>query len=235
MVDNKQNKKKEKQLEAISEKIKKSRLSFSDIVIPLASLTILVLLGVFVFVPMINSAIKFQNEYQDIQEKEKILSKLETQLSDIDDDKMQADLLNAKKVIPKTLKVSSFIYYIDNLAYAKGLSSKEISAGDVKFSSNTEEKNGNYILGVSGPLSYTGSLSAILSFLDELYNASPYVMSVKNIKLKMSGSDWKADLDVTGYYVPTNIDNVDLYLPFSPYTNAENIVEIFSKKAAQLE
>ena len=178
---------------------------------------------------------KFQNEYNDIQEKEKILSKLETQLSNIDDDKMQADLLNAKKVIPKTLKVSSFIYYIDNLAYSKGLSSKEISAGDVKFSSNVEEKKGNYILGVSGPLSYTGSLSAILSFLDELYNASPYVMSVKNIKIKTSGNDWKADLDVTGYYVPANIDNVDLYLPFSPYTSSENIIEIFSKKASKLE
>ena len=226
---------KEKQLAAISEKIKNSRLKFSDVIIPLASLTILALLSIFVFIPMIKSAIGFQSEYKSIQESKSTLASLENQLDALDDTQLQTDLLNSKKVIPKTLKVSSFIYYIDSLAYTKGLSSKEISAGDVKFSSDSDDKTGHYILGVSGPLSYSGSLNAVLEFLDDLYSASPYVMSVKNIELKSSKENWTVDLNITGYYVPVNIDEVNLYLPFVSYTKYENIVEIFENKASKLE
>ena len=183
-------------------RIRNSKLKFSDVIIPIASGVILVLLSVFVFVPMIQSAIQFQNEYKDIQDDMETLESLENKLGALDDTQLQTDLLNAKKVIPKTLKVSSFIYYIDNLAYSKGLSSKEISAGDVKFSSDdSDDQKSHYILGVSGPLSYSGSLNAILDFLDDLYGASPYVMSIKNIELKSSGDTWTADLNITGYYV----------------------------------
>ena len=232
-VAEKQNK--EKQLAVISDKIKNSRIKFSDIIIPLSSITILALLSIFVFVPMIKSAISFQNEYKEIQESKEMLTILEKQLNDLDDTQLQTDLLNSKKVIPKTLKVSSFIYYIDNLAYSTGLSSTEISAGDVKFASDADEKQGNYILGVSGPLSYSGSLNAILGFLDDLYSASPYVLSVKNIELRSSGEKWMVDLNVTGYYVPINIDAINLYQPFSPYTKYENILTIFKTKASQLD
>ena len=43
-----------KEIEAISEKIKASRLGINDIIIPLASGIILIMLALFVFVPMVN-------------------------------------------------------------------------------------------------------------------------------------------------------------------------------------
>jgi hypothetical protein len=226
---------KSKEIEAISEKIKNSRLKFADIVVPAISLIILALLGIFVFFPMVKSAIDFRAEYQDIQVKKEKLVALENDLNQLDDVKISEDLINSKLVIPKSLKVSSFIYYIDNLAYEKGLSSNEISAGDIKIASGDEAKKGEFISGVSGPLAYSGTLDNILGFLDDLYNASPYIISAENIELNSSSSSWKVTLNVTGYYVPLNIDEFDMYATFTPYTNYSNIVDIFELKASQLD
>lgn len=230
-----QKERKSKEIAVISAKVKNSRLKFSDIIVPLISLIILILLSIFVFVPMVKAAIDFRLEYIAIEAKKESLGVLDTQLRQLDDGQVAIDLINAKRVIPKSLKVSSFIYYIDGLAYEKGLESKEISAGDVKIVSSDEQKRGEFILGVSGPLSYSGNLNAVLSFLDDLYSASPYVISAENIVLKASGLDWKVTLNVTGYYVPENIEEFDLYKKLVPYTGYGNIVDIFELKATQLD
>lgn len=224
-----------KEIDAISDKIKKSRLKISDIIIPILVVVILVILGAFVFVPMIKAAISSQNEYSTILSKEKQLKALETSLNKMDEATLQVDLINAKKVIPNTLKVSSFVYYIDTLASSKSLSSKQISAGDIKISAEGETNKGKYILGVSGPLEYTGSFDNVLSFLNSLYAASPYIISIENIDLESSGGLWKVNLNVTGYYVPESTTNANLYSTFTPYTQYADIVKIFETKASQLD
>jgi hypothetical protein len=226
---------KEKEVEAISSKIKNSRLKFADVLVPLISAIILILLSLFVFFPMVKAAIDFRTEYKVIENKKEALAELGAELNKLDDAQVGIDLVNSKRVIPKSLKVSSFIYYIDGLAYDKGLSSNEISAGDIKISTGNEEKKGEFILGVSGPLAYSGSLDSLLSFLDDLYSASPYVISAENIELNSTIDSWKVTLNVTGYYVPQNIDEFDLYTAFTPYTNYENIIEIFELKANKLD
>lgn len=225
-----------KEIEAISERVKKTRLKFSDILIPVLVAVILILLGVFVFVPMIKTAINSQTEYAEVLTKEKQLKSLQQTLSNIDEATMQTDLINAKKVIPNSLKVSSFVYYIDNLATQKSLKASELSAGDVKINLEGQTSEGSYILGVSGPLAYSGSYSNIESFLNSLYSASPYIISIENIDLEgAANTDWKVTLNVTGYYVPESTTTVNLYSNFVAYTKYADIVKIFGTKAAQLD
>lgn len=224
-----------KEIEAISEKMNKTKLKISDIIIPIMVLGVLALLGVFVFVPMIKSAMSFQSEHTEVVAKEKKLKDLENVLNGIDEGTLQIDLVNARKVIPNTLKVSSFMYYIDNLASQKNLDSSEISAGDIKINAEGETSEGNYILGVSGPLQYQGKLNNVLSFLDSLYSASPYILTIENLKLEAYDTGvWKVSFSVTGYYVPESKTTVDLYSEFEPYTNYPEIVSIFENKSSQL-
>lgn len=224
-----------KEIEAISEKMKKTKLKISDVIIPILVLSVLGLLGVFVFVPMIKSAMSFQAEHSEVVSKEEKLKKLEDVLSAMDEGTLQIDLVNAKKVIPNTLKVSSFMYYIDNLASEKNLDSSEISAGDIKINAEGETSEGNYILGVSGPLQYQGKLSNVLSFLDSLYSASPYILTIENLKLESYDTGvWKVSFSVTGYYVPESSATVDLYTDFESYTQYPDVVAIFENKASQL-
>lgn len=230
------NTKTKKEIEAISEKMNKTKLKISDIIIPLLVVGILILLGVFVFVPMVKAAMSFRAEHASVVEKEKQLKDLEAVLNEMDEGIMQIELVNAKKVIPNTLKVSSFMYYIDSLASKNNLSSSEISAGDIKINAEGETTEGNYILGVSGPLEYQGRRSNILSFLDSLYSASPYILTMENLKLEAYETGiWKVSFSVTGYYVPESSTTVDLYSDFKPYTNYPDIVSVFESKAAQLD
>lgn len=223
-----------KEIEAVSEKIQKTRLKFTDILVPILAVIVLIMLGIFVFIPMIKGALAVKSEYRDIKGKEKQLEQLEIALNNLDETALQADLVNAKDVIPKTLKVSSFIFYIDNLAFEKNLSSEKISAGDIKIGGG-DKKETKYILGVSGPLAYSGNLENVLSFLESLYSASPYIISVENISLSESSKEWKVELNVTGYYVPENIEEFNLYSNFVPYTTDADVVKIFESKAAKLD
>lgn len=225
-----------KEIEAISEKLNKTKLKVSDVIIPILVLGVLALLAVFVFVPMIKSAMSFQAEHAEVLAKEDKLKALENILNDMDEGTLQIDLVNAKKVIPNTLKVSSFMYYIDNLASQKNLDSSEISAGDIKINAEGETSEGNYILGVSGPLQYQGKLSNVLSFLDSLHSASPYILTIENLKLESYDTGvWKVSFSVTGYYVPESTTTVNLYSDFDPYMNYPDIVSIFENKASQLD
>ena len=224
-----------KEIDAVSDRMKKTKLKISDIIIPILVVVVLVILGVFVFVPMIKKAISFQAEHATIVQKEKQLSESEKTLNAMDEGILQSDLINAQKVIPNTLKVSSFMYYIDNLASEKGLSSSEISAGDIKINTKGETSEGNYILGVSGPLAYEGSLNNALDFLNSLYSASPYIITIENLDLEAFNSVWKISLSVTGYYVPVSASSADVYSTFTPYSKFTDIVKIFETKASQLD
>jgi len=224
-----------KEVDAISERVKKTKLKVTDIIIPILVVVVLIILGVFVFVPMIQKAISFQVEHKTIVDKEAQLNTLEKTLNSMDEGILQSDLINAQKVIPNTLKVSSFMYYIDNLASQKGLTSSEISAGDIKINTKGETSDGNYILGVSGPLAYEGTLTNALSFLDSLYSVSPYIITIENLDLEAFNNVWQISLSVTGYYVPVSASSADIYSKFTSYTKFANIVKIFETKASQLD
>lgn len=212
-----------KEIDAISEKIKKSRLQPSDLIIPLSIGGLLILLTVAVFIPMISSALGYQRELKEIEEKSNTLHTLEAELNKIDEVQIAEDVLTAKKVIPKVLKVSDFIYYVDYLAREKGLSEKELSAGDT----GTEESSN-----VSGPIEYSGSFDTVISFVQEVQTSSPYLINLKNVELTKSVDDiWNISLQVSGYYISEGNAEVNLYLPFKPYISYTKELDIFKAKA----
>jgi hypothetical protein len=230
-------KKTERELEAISDKVKASKLKIQDIIIPLSVGLILVLLALFVFIPMVRSAMEFRSEYAEIKEREDQLKVLEDTLKKIDEETLQVDLSNAKEIIPRNLRVSTFVYYIDVLAAEKSLTSRSLSAADTQVTvrqAGQKREDGRTYLGVSSPLTYSGSLDDILSFLDTLYSASPYIISIHNVSLRGTEQDWRVTMSVRGYYVPESEFKVDIYAPFELYTKHESILEVFRQKREQL-
>jgi len=227
------------EIEGISEKIKASKLSLKDFVVPFSVFLILILLLVFLFVPMIKTALSYREEYKQVKEKQERLEELEEELRAIDGTTLQEDLVSSKQVIPQSLRVSSFMFYIDNLAKEKNLYAQSLSAGDSQRSAVNKEEDGGEArtyYGVSSPLSYEGTLEDILSFLDSLYEASPYVISAEGVSLRSSSEDtWRVTLRVTGYYVSEITVAEDPFSSFQSYTDYQDIVEIFREKAAQLQ
>ena len=215
----------------INQRLKKATLKIGDIIIPALVLVVLVILSVFIFIPMIESTMEFRSQSKDINDKMDTLQNVEQSLNTIDDTSLQADLIVAKKVIPETLKVSDFVYYINSAASQNSLTADSLTAGDVKIISGENE----YTYGVNGPLSYTGTFENILSFLDELQTASPYIISVEGISLReASDGGWTLSITVTGYYIPASTQALNLYEPFILYTKYEDIVSALRDKASKL-
>lgn len=234
---NAQEKRKKEEAEAISAKIKKTKFTISDLIIPISVTVVLVGLAIFVFFPMINKALEYITERKEVESSIETLDKLEGSLIALDDSVLREDLLTAKRVIPKTLTVSDFVYYVDTLAKEKNLQSRELSAGDVSVRQNTKDDSGTNSFGVSGPLSYTGDREKIMEFLDEIQVYSPYLIVAQNIELSKNaiGNDvWEVSLSVTGYYIPESNTTVDFYMPFSSYTKFSDVMTILKAKAEKL-
>jgi hypothetical protein len=223
-----------KDLEGLSQRAKKSRLKLTDLIIPISSFVILLLLSIFLFIPMISTANEYRIELKETNDKISQLDELEVSLNEIDDTQLISDLLIAKKIIPKILQVSDFVYYIDNLANSKNLTTSEISAGDISLGGDTTKVRQS--LAVSGPLSYTGTYSNVLSFLDEIQAYSPYLVTLKNISLSnRTTGKWLVEFELTGYYIPEQDKDPDLYVPFSQYTKFSDIIDIFSVRVERLD
>ncbi len=224
-----------KNLESISKKVKETRLKVKDLIVPIVVAFILILLAVFFFVPMITKAQEYRAELKQVEEKQKQLDNLIASVNKISDDQLQYDLIEVKSVIPRTLKVSSFLYYIDELAKQKNLEADSVSAGDITLGGGAEETDRTGYKGVNGPLAYTGSLENVLSFLDSFYTSSPYIVSPTNITLERSQSSWEVNLNLTGFYITEDEMPVfNAYKPFKAYSEFPEIIEILQDKARRL-
>lgn len=227
-----------KEIEVTSEKIKSSKLKVQDLLIPIIIGIILVFITIFVFIPMISTAFDLRKELKDIKSKQEQMTTMKNTLSQMNEKVLEEDLRDVKNVIPRTLRVSSFIYYIDELAKNKNLTSETISAGDIKLRDQAEEKakETSQYKGVNGPLAYSGILEDVLSFLDSFYTSSPYIVSPENIKLQGNSSDdtWKVTLSLTGYYISEEDTKVDIYRPFRLYTGFSDVLALLKNKAKRL-
>lgn len=231
------NQKTSRKQEGLSNRIKNTKLKIKDLVIPIVVGIILVFITIFVFIPMLKTAFEYRNELKSIKSKQEQLTKLKTTVESISEETMSEDLIEVKTVIPRTLKVSSFLYYIDELARIKNLTSDSISASDVNIagSKQEEEEEANSYKGVNGPLAYKGTLEDVLSFLDNLYLSSPYIVSPRNIEMKMSADVWEVELSLTGYYISEEQDViVNIYRPVKVYTEFPEVMEILKDKAKKL-
>ena len=223
--------------EGISEKIKNTRLKIKDLIIPIIVSMILLFISIFVFIPMLKEAFNYRTELKEIKSKQEQLIKLKQSIESISEDQLNDDLIEVKSVIPRTLKVASFLYYIDELARLKNLTSDKISASDVNIGivDKNKQQDSNQYKGVNGPLAYRGSLENILNFLDNFYYSSPYIVSPQNISLAKSAELWEVELSLTGYYVSEEENLVvNIYKPFKPYTDFADVMEILKEKSKKL-
>lgn len=224
------------ELQAIQSTVKKFK--FGDLIIPLLSIFMLLLLTFFVYIPMISSGVKFRDENRGVQEKITKLEKLNSDLDSLDISLLQTDLANSRTVIPFSLQVSNFLSYLNDSAIENGLEVKNIVTSDIAINATGTGKGLDTVMkGVSGPVKYIGSFNAILRFLGELQNSSPYLISADQIKIsKAQDSLWEISLSVTGFYLNQSaLPKVNLYENFQPYSQNSDILKIFSDKANKLQ
>ncbi|MGI6423513.1 MAG: hypothetical protein ACOX0X_02785 [Candidatus Dojkabacteria bacterium] len=216
---------------AISEKIKGSKIKFTDLLIPIIVFIVLIFLSVFVFVPMINSALDYQKGIKESNKRIDQMVELNQKLNTLDDTQLSEDVILAKSIIPKVLKVSDFIFYIDTLAREKSLEIREFSAGDMG-GKVAQDVSG---AGVSGPISYQGEYTNVVSFLDEIQDISPYIIRLQNVEVAaLSTGMWSISLNISGYYMADRTGTLDIYKPFKAYTEYDTVLEVFREKSENL-
>ena len=223
LVTSQTEKKKKAELQKVVEKRGSKKLTISDLIIPIASSIVLIILCFAVFIPMVRSAFEYMDEMKEIDQKIEQLEKLSKQLDQLDENQLSDDVLTSRTVVPNTLLVSDLVYYIDNLAKSLNLQISKLSSADSLNS-------------VSGPLGYEGEYSNVIDFLDKAQNVSPYMIRLENVKLsrknKNDGKDnWSIDMIVSGYYISDSEEEPSIYSNFKPYTEHSDILEIFREKA----
>ena len=223
LVTSQTEKKKKAELQKVVEKRGSKKLTISDLIIPIASSIVLIILCFVVFIPMVKSALEYMDEIKEIDQKIEQLDKLNKQLDQLDESQLSDDVLTSRTVVPNTLLVSDLVYYIDNLAKSLNLQISKLSSADSLNS-------------VSGPLGYEGEYTNVTDFLDKAQNVSPYMIRLENVKLsrknKNDGKDnWSIDMIVSGYYISDSEEEPSIYSNFKPYTEHSDILEIFREKA----
>lgn len=226
----------------------------SDLIIPGASVLILLILTLFVYIPSITEANKMREEIKGIKQNQDILqANLEAIQPLIDDQtQLQIDLRKTKRIIPQKLEVGDFSYYVDRLARESGLEFVEISTsnsskstGDEKIVENASVES--YVSGVSGPIVYKGTYTQIVEFLDLLQRESPYIIEARKLEMdttqveeedtNRSDDIWEVELSLMGYYIETEseLSLAQMYTPIVPYTKFPQYLEIFESKASILD
>ena len=223
LVTSQTEKKKKAELQKVVEKRGSKKLTISDLIIPIASSIVFIILCFAVFIPMVRSAFEYMDEMKEIDQKIEQLEKLNKQLDQLDENQLSDDVLTSRTVVPNTLLVSDLVYYIDNLAKSLNLQISKLSSADSLNS-------------VSGPLGYEGEYSNVIDFLDKAQNVSPYMIRLENVKLsrknKNDGKDnWSIDMIVSGYYISDSEEEPSIYSNFQPYTQHSDVLEIFREKA----
>ena len=223
LVTSQTEKKKKAELQKVVEKRGSKKLTISDLIIPIASSIVFIILCFAVFIPMVRSAFEYMDEMKEIDQKIEQLEKLSKQLDQLDENQLSDDVLTSRTVVPNTLLVSDLVYYIDNLAKSLNLQISKLSSAD---SLNL----------VSGPLGYEGEYSNVIDFLEKAQNVSPYMIRLENVKLsrknKNDGKDnWSIDMIVSGYYISDSEEEPSIYSNFQPYTQHSDVLEIFREKA----
>ncbi|WKZ31288.1 MAG: hypothetical protein QY318_00745 [Candidatus Dojkabacteria bacterium] len=235
-------------------------LTFGDMVVPLLSLLILLLLTGFVFIPMTLEALDLRDNIKEAQNKQEQLDEKLLTMKPLVDDKavVQEDLKVARDVIPYILDVADFTYYVDQIAQGNNLRFQEISSGNIEVSRigfEGESEFGANVRGVSGPIEYRGSYENIVNFLDQLQAESPFIVEASSIRLRRNNAlteeelaalpegdenvegDWAIEMDITGYYIAQQERDltIDIYAGFIPYTNYQDVVAVFEEKSTKIQ
>ncbi len=223
-----------------AKKQKKYGIKISDFIIPIIAVVIFIILIFTVLAPMIGNIEEMLLETEEVRRKQERLEKNVSEVRGLDYMLLQNALGDASKVLPRSLEVAQYAYYVDSLAEEKGLEFRGIKAEDVRLTRLRDIKD---IQGVDAPLEYRGSFEDVVDFFDELQSYAPYIISMGDIDFRKTQDvedEWRFEITVTGYYStpPTEEINADILvnLPFLPYNRGnEHVTQDFSDKAKRLE
>ena len=93
LVTSQTEKKKKAELQKVVEKRESKKLTISDLIIPIASSIVLIILCFAVFIPMVRSAFEYMDEMKEIDQKIEQLDKLNKQLDQLDESQLSDDVL----------------------------------------------------------------------------------------------------------------------------------------------
>lgn len=221
---------------------KKKNIMILDFIVPFVSGSIFILVLFFVLIPSINNSQEVLVEIERVQEEQKIVERNLELVRGMNFTAVQGDLSNARRILPRSLEVAQFAYYIDSLAQEKGLNFRELKASSVAVS--RDDLPFLNLKGIRVPMGYSGDYEPILDFFNELQTVSPYVISFGHkVDLRKSGTEedddirWNLEIDVTGYYVEeleTSTHDINLSMPIGPYDSDPNVVEEFEERIKRL-
>lgn len=202
-----------------------------ELIIPAILSIISVVLVVFVLLPDLNDSITKYGQLNDTNNTISILQSNQTILNSMSMDTINSDLSLTAKIIPESLQVSDFAYYVDKTATQKyNLVSKELTASDISVSGTTTSFNEvlSQLAGVTSPLKYDGKFDDLVNFLDNLQYNTPYLVTTSNAVLKGSGDDqdrWTLEIQLTGFYLPISTATPAVTAPLNLYTASKTSLD----------
>ena len=217
-----------------------TRLTYMDLLIPVVSGVVFILVLFFVLIPSINNSNEVLSEIEQIQNNQEIIERNLTIVRDLDFDELQTNLSNARRVLPRRLEVAQFAYYVNSLSAEKELDFGGLRVHDLRVTTDSVLE----VEGVRATMDYSGDYEDILDFFDELQLVSPYVISFGHrVDLNKRGTEaegdvrWRLEIDITGYYAAERQEleaEINPLVPFRPYNANEDIVEEFAERVERL-
>lgn len=224
------------------EKRKGTNFTLSDLVIPVLSVILLIILIIFVYMPMLREAEQIKAETETVTAQiDKLNSNIELikGINVVEQDEVN-DLFST--AIPERLEVAEVAKYVDELAIENNLTLETINASNNREIKEEMETN---VWAINSPLVYKGTFNDILKFLSKIYDSSPYIISNGGFSLKVLDGEpqdrfsiWQIEITITGYYMEdaSEINTYDFKVDtFEPYGISNENIEILKEKSEHVK
>ncbi len=215
-------------------KDKKRGLTMRDLILPIGSLMVAVLIIIFVLIPAIAEIHRNTSEIEEIREKQALLTTHADYLDKIDIEELREASRIMLKSIPEDREVADVASYVDSVARNYNVRIEQISA------SNTFEE-GNQIVRISVPIAFSGSYENISGFLKEIQVESPYAVEIGSLAMDKAKYDqWNGKITVVMFQMQQKSSNRisaeqkrdRIYLPVNSFDSARKIVQIIKDRVA---
>lgn len=200
--------------------------------VPIASVIVLGLMGMFIFIPSGTEALDALDEVRSTNEQiERNEEKIE-KLNSINLSEINSMLQTVTFVIKDDLEVAELAGDVEAIARENNLETK-----NVQFSSTSSAPTDipAFVSVISGPFSYEGNFNNIANFLEELRTVSPTVLAIRSVSLTRRGAVeetgtqedplWSVNLEIDGF-IASKIDSVSVNEVVRVNINEELIKEI---------
>ncbi len=229
--------KKGREIIKVEEKDIKLTTRLADLIVPFASLGVLVLIIVFVFIPFGTEILETRDQTRALADETRRNEAKAATVRSIDVSALDRTLKSVSQVVKDSMDVSELAIEVETLALDNNLSPRKQSVSDTEdvVSSSSKASNGewvpSYTSAISGPFSYMGSFDDVTSFLNDLRNNSRTIMSLGAVSLTSRYDEdldkevWNVDLLISGYTAEP-VQTVSIAEPISATVDETAVQEI---------